>query len=153
MFRPAHAFCSLLLFLAAAPLASAQDTSAADEFLRYVPKDTSLCFVLNGLRGQAARWQKSPWLHSPKIAARAQASPILAEFKNLLKLQVDLKKNLDIDWPTLRDEVLGDAVVFAFQPGPAARRARRAPDPTLMMPRYSTSSSKVSIACRRRPAS
>ena len=99
----------------------AQDTSARDELLRYIPKGTGLCFVVHDLRGQAARWDKSPWIQALKKSALAQAFIDTPEFKNLLKLQLDLKKHLDIDWPTLRDEVLGDAVVFAYQPGPPGK--------------------------------
>jgi Protein of unknown function (DUF3352) len=115
-YRPILLTHFALLGLCIPSLCRAQDTTAADELLRYVPKETSLCFVLNDLRGQVARWDKSPWMQLLKKSPLAQAFVDTPEFKNLLKLQVDLKKNLDIDWPTLRDEVLGDAVVFAYQP-------------------------------------
>ncbi len=115
-YRPRLLALVALLGLGVPSVCRAQKVSAADELLRYVPKDTSVCFVLNDLRSQAVRWDKSPWMQLLKKSPLAQALVDTPEFKNLLKLQVELKKTLDIDWPTLRDEVLGDAVVFAYQP-------------------------------------
>src|SRR5207244_3958863 len=34
-----------------------------------------------------------------------------------LKINQDLQTYLCVDWPSLRDDVLGDAVVYAFEPG------------------------------------
>ena len=32
--------------------------------------------------------------------------------------QAEVKKHLDLDWPTLRDDILGDTLILAYSPGP-----------------------------------
>jgi hypothetical protein len=43
------------------------------------------------------------------------------EAKQIAALKGELKKRLNVDWPTLRDDILGDAVLFAYRPGTAAK--------------------------------
>jgi hypothetical protein len=89
----------------------------SEELLRYVPKDFGLCLVVNNLRAHAAQWDKSPWIKALKESTLGRSFVDAPELKELVKYQQDLQKHLDIDWPTLRDEVLGDAVVYAYKPG------------------------------------
>jgi hypothetical protein len=110
----------LITFGSAAPCL-AQAPSPREELLRHVPKDLGLCFVLNDLRGHAANWERSDWIKALKESALGQAFFAAPELKELLRFEQGLKKDLDIDWPTLRDDVLGDAVVFAYQPGSSSK--------------------------------
>ncbi len=82
-----------------------------------MPPDTGLCLVVNNLRAHVASFEKSRWLtiyNDSEFRKTLFAAP---EFQNLLKFKEDIEKHLGIPWPTLRDEVLGDAVVFAYRPG------------------------------------
>lgn len=109
----------LAVLLGSAPRCPAQAPLPAEELLRYVPKDFSLCLVVNDLRGYAAKWGNSPFMNALKESSLGHALLDAPEFKDLVKFQQDLHKHFDIDWPTLRDEVIGDAVVYAYRPGKA----------------------------------
>jgi hypothetical protein len=108
----------LLLLALVAPLAAA---TPRDELLRYVPEDVGFCWVLNDLRGHTARFLASPfverWRRSPQAASLAR-SPEVAQ---LLKVESELRKKLGLSSTELRDDVLGDAVVFAYRPGPPGK--------------------------------
>ncbi len=90
--------------------------SAAAELLQRVPDDLGLCLVIGDLRGQVERWQKTPWL--PKLQDNPLVKNLLGgkELRDIQKFEDELKKHLDIDFAFLRDDILGDAVVFAYQP-------------------------------------
>lgn len=102
---------ALLLIAGAATPASA---APRDELLRLVPEDAGFCLVVSDLRGLA----KSPFLE------RFQASPLgkgLAkspEWAKLLQAEKQVKANLGADFAQLRDDILGDTVVFVYRPGP-----------------------------------
>jgi hypothetical protein len=111
--------CACTWFVLASPPCLAQGTTARDELLRLVPKDTAICLVVHDLRG-----------HSQHLAAwydRLQRSPLgkglveAPEFRKLARFEDDLKTLLNFDWPRLRDDILGDAVVFAYRSGPPDR--------------------------------
>lgn len=108
--------CLVLLF-GSAVHCPAQAPLPAEELLRYIPKDFSLCLVINDLRGAAAKWGSSSFVKSLRESSLGQALLDAPEFKDLVKFQQDLHKHFAIDWPTLRDDVLGDAVVYAYRPG------------------------------------
>jgi hypothetical protein len=112
----------LALALLAGLLAGrATAASPRDELLRFVPDDAGFCLVVQNLRAQAADLLASPfvqqWSRSP-LAAGLAAS---AEWKQVVRAEAELRKILGVDWPTLRDDVLGDAFVFAYRPGPAGK--------------------------------
>src|SRR5262249_43531897 len=94
----------------------AQTPSAAEEMLGLVPEDMSLCLLVQDLRDHADKFQKTPWaklLKGPFAVAVMQSK----EFKPLAKLEEDLPRLLGVAWPQLRDEILGDALVFAYRHG------------------------------------
>src|SRR5437879_6210071 len=97
---------------------SSFSASPRDELLRLVPDDTGFCLVVQDLRDQLARLQRSPF------AARFAASPFgrgvlgAPEAKKLAELDRQLTTALNLTWAQLRDDVLGDAVVLAYTPGP-----------------------------------
>jgi hypothetical protein len=110
-FRPAL----LSLLLLAAP-AAAQAPSARDELLRLVPDDAALCLVVTDLRTQGDKLMQSPWVKALKDAPFAKALGDSPEMLKLSAVQKLILSRLQVDWPTLRDEILGDAVVFAYRP-------------------------------------
>jgi hypothetical protein len=126
------AVAGLLLVLAPCPAAAPRD-----ELLRLVPDDVGLCFLVQDLRGAS-----DALLHSP-AAQEFRKLPLAATLANspdLAKLtQVDghLRKTLHMDWARLRDDILGDALVFAYRPAAAGRPEQdvmlvRARDPELL---------------------
>src|SRR5262249_12051823 len=120
--RHAGRFASLagaaLLFLAAAPLPAA---SPRDELLRFVPDDVGLCMVLQDLRGHTARLLDSPFVAGLRGSPRGAALGQNKEAANLVQAQAKLTAQFGLDWRRLRDDVLGEAVVFAYRPGPPGK--------------------------------
>jgi hypothetical protein len=110
----------LSCLLLAAP-ATAAAATPRDELLRYVPDDVGFCLVLQDLRGHAADLAHSPFV------AQLRDSPLGAtirgaqELTRLDALEARLKKHLGVDFAQLRDDVLGDALVFAYRPGPPGK--------------------------------
>lgn len=90
--------------------------SPRDELLALVPGDSGFCFVVNQFRGQLDKWQASPWVKGLRTSIVGQAFLSAPETQQLFRLQEVLKRRLDVDWPSLRDDVLGDAIVFAYRP-------------------------------------
>src|SRR5947209_5346975 len=88
-----------------------------DELLRLVPGDAGFCVVLNDLRGQLAQLQSSPFaarLAASHLGVAFRAAP---EAQKLIALERQLSEAVGVTWLQLRDEILGDAVVFAYVPG------------------------------------
>ena len=112
----------LVLALAAAAGTPAAGAAPRDELLRFVPRDVAFCLLVQDLRGHADALRSSPFLaqfrESPVGAALAN-SP---EVKKLAQLGGDLRKHLGVGWEQLRDDVFGDAVAFAYRPGPPDRQ-------------------------------
>ena len=92
-----------------------------EQLLRYVPEKVGFCLVLGDLRGHSDALFESPFveqfLHSPLGKALALSD----EVKQLAKFETDLKDLLGVDWKQLREEILGDAVVLAYRPGPPGK--------------------------------
>jgi hypothetical protein len=89
--------------------------------LRLVPADAGFVAVVQDLRDQLARLERSPF------AARFAASPLgravrdTPEARKLAALDRQLRTHLGVSWPQLRDDILGDAVVLAYTPGPPGK--------------------------------
>jgi hypothetical protein len=92
-----------------------------DELLRLVPSDAGFCVVVQGLRDQAARLEKSPAVARLAKSPYGQAVRESPEAKRLAKLDEELRQNLNVSWAQLRDDILGDAVVLAYSPGPPGK--------------------------------
>src|SRR5438874_1561010 len=109
-----HLWAALLLgFIASAlPIHAAKPR---DEVLRLVPDDVGFCFLIQDLRGHARAFLESPFfarLRSSALGRELAASP---HAQKLAEVEKHLKKSLDLSWQTLCDDILGDAVVFAFR--------------------------------------
>lgn len=97
--------------------APAVAASPRDELLRYVPADVGFCLVVQNLRDKLGDVAASPLAQH---VGKGGGIPLLAgsaEWKQLAEAEKYLKKHLGVGWADLRDDLLGDAFVFAFQPG------------------------------------
>jgi hypothetical protein len=104
--------------LAATPAWSA---APRDELLRLVPDDVAFCLVVQDLRGHVAALKESPFakqFNASPVGKLIAASPELAKLRDVEQF---LKQHLGTDWAQLRDDILGDAVVFAYRPGPPGK--------------------------------
>ena len=110
-------FLVLLLWLAAVPFAAAQAAPFRYDLLNLLPDDFAFCVVMHDLRGHADRWERSDWLKGFRASPLARTLFETAEIQQLKKVQADLKKHFDVDWPTLRDDILGDTLILAYTPG------------------------------------
>jgi hypothetical protein len=99
----------------------ARAATPRDELLRFVSPDAGFCLVIQDLRSHAAALRDSPFrehlLRSPLGGFLRDAQ----EFIRLSKADEEFKKLLGVDWQGLRDDVLGDALVFAYRPGPPGK--------------------------------
>jgi hypothetical protein len=116
----ARLFAALLFVVLAAWPASAQEPPIA-ELLRRVPEEMPLCLLLNDLRGQSERLRQQAWFEKAKDNPLVQAFLDSREFRDLRSFEAEVRKHIGVDVQTLRDDIFGDAVVFAFQPGSPGR--------------------------------
>ncbi|MHB1423690.1 MAG: hypothetical protein ACYC3I_10955 [Gemmataceae bacterium] len=120
-----HRFFARLCFLCVLcdSVVSSSSRAAAprDELLRLVPDSVGFCLVVQDLRGHAAALLTSPFLEklsqSP-VAVKIRNSP---DLKKLDRLESHMKEKLGLDWTRLRDDILGDALVMAYRPGPPGK--------------------------------
>jgi hypothetical protein len=92
--------------------------SPRDELLRLVPGDAGYCLIIGDLRDHTAKILDSSWWKALRESPLGRAVANSAEMRKLDKvLGSDLRRHLQIDWPRLRDDILGDAVAFAYRPG------------------------------------
>jgi hypothetical protein len=108
----------LLAWLVTVPFAAAQSAPFRYDLLSWLPDDFAICIVMHDLKGNAAHWEKSNWLRTFRFSLLGKSLLEGPEMQQLERVQADLKKNLDLDWPTLRDDLLGDTLVLAYSPGP-----------------------------------
>jgi hypothetical protein len=112
-----------VLWVAAALLMAGplQAATPRDELLRFVPDEVGFCFVLQDLRIHAAELAESPFVEQLRRSPLGVALQASNELKQLDKVNNDLRRTLGVGFDQLRDDLLGDAVVFAYQPGPPAK--------------------------------
>lgn len=116
----------LLTLLAAAALPAIARADAADDALRLVPPDTAICVVVRDLRTHGRAVAGSPF------AKWVQQSPLVkqvADPEDLKKVHAFvgfLSEQIGATPEQFLDDVLGDAVVFAYQPGPPGKPAEEA---------------------------
>src|SRR5215471_14763591 len=101
-------FSSILVFAV-----RARAESPRDELLRLVPDNVGFCLLLEDLRGHSVQLRDSPFFQ------QFEKSPIVgllkndADWRNFMAGREKLEALLGIDVQKLRDDILGDAVVFA----------------------------------------
>jgi hypothetical protein len=86
-----------------------------------VPEDVGFCVIVQDLREQFDRLAKSPFAAQFVASPLGQALAKSPELQKLAELDRQLTGNLNLTWAQLRDEILGDAVVLAYTPGPPGR--------------------------------
>ena len=109
----------VLVALACLPMARAANP-ARDDLLKLVPPDTAVCLVVQGLRDRAKAIGESPfstWV-AEKFAPLVNASGDIQKIRDTEKILTTI---LGISTADLRDELLGDAIVLAYQPGPPGK--------------------------------
>jgi hypothetical protein len=135
--NPRRPLLALVLLLAPAVAAAA---TPRDEALRLVPDDVGFCLVLQDLRDHAEALAGSPFVQqfrASPLGIGLQASP---EAVKLFAVENQFRKDLQVDWTRLRDDIFGDAVVVAYRPGPPGAMTKqdqdliviRARDPKLL---------------------
>jgi hypothetical protein len=111
-------FLMLSLWLGLIPFAAAQAAPLREDLLSLLPDDFAVCVVMRDLRGHSARWEQSAWLKTFRSSAVGKSFLDAPEMKQFEHLQSEMKKHLDLDWETLRDDILGDTLILAYRPGP-----------------------------------
>lgn len=114
--RPGWALVGVMAALALAVPAPA--ASPRTDLLRLVPQDVGFCLVVSDLRGHTEKLLASPWIKKLCQSPLAQAVAGSPEFRQLQALEGRIHQRLKISFARLRDDILGDAVVFAYRPGP-----------------------------------
>jgi hypothetical protein len=95
-----------------------------DELLRLVPNDVGFCFVLQDLRAQAQAVLQSPFVDKVRESALAKVIGNAPEVRKLREVENYFRDQFGLDWVRLRDDILGDAVVLAYWPGPPGKPER-----------------------------
>jgi hypothetical protein len=106
------------LLTLATPLRAA---TPRDELLRLVPDSIGFCLVVQDLRDHAAALKDSPFLKQLSESPLGVKLGKSEDLKKLDKIQADLKAKLGLDLNQLRDDVLGDALVCVYRPGPPGK--------------------------------
>jgi hypothetical protein len=110
-------FALVLLAALAGPAAAAP----RDELLRLVPDDVGFCLLLQDLRGHAAALKDSPFVEQFRSSPVGESVRNARELTRLDAIEEKLRKHLGIDWTSLREDILGDALVLAYKPGPPGK--------------------------------
>jgi hypothetical protein len=111
-------FAVLTAVLCCAPLRGA---SPRDELLRYVPEDVGFCLVVQDLRASLARVADSPFARRVCEASLVKSLLASDEWAKLRKVEGYLSRHLGVSFASLRDDLLGDAFLFAYRPGPPGK--------------------------------
>lgn len=111
----------------------------AEELLRLVPDDVGMCFLVQDLRPHAQALLRSEFGKKFLASPLGQSLAAAPEAKKILRFNEELEKHLQVTLPQLRDEILGDALVFAYWPGPPGKPEQeqgifllKAPNPKLL---------------------
>ncbi|HLJ93589.1 MAG TPA: DUF3352 domain-containing protein [Gemmataceae bacterium] len=99
----------------------AQAASPREELLHLVPEDVGFCLVLENLSTHGKALANSPFVdqfRSSPLGATIRNAP---ETEKLTALDQFLQKYLDLTAAQLCDEILGDALVVAYRPGPPGK--------------------------------
>src|SRR5437868_3919216 len=111
----------LYLLTACCSVSTALAGSPRDELLRLVPEDVGFCLVLENLGGHGKALADSPFV------AQFRASPLgtmlhnAPEAQKLTGLDHFLQRYLDLTSAQLRDDILSEALVLAYRPGPPGK--------------------------------
>ncbi|HMF16082.1 MAG TPA: hypothetical protein VKE98_02695 [Gemmataceae bacterium] len=105
-------------FLTLACPCAAQTTAPREDILRLVPPDTGVCLVVSDLRGHWPKVRDAAWIKNLRESSLGKVLAADPQMARLRQVDSDLKKHLDVDVAQLRDDILGDLMVFAYKPAP-----------------------------------
>jgi hypothetical protein len=142
----------LVLVLGGVPVLRA--ATPRDELLRFVPENTAFCLVFQDLRTRWADLRNSPFAEQFRQSG-LPGVPLSEEDRlKLDRFEKHLEK-VGLDWARLRDDILGDALVLAFRPGPPGQpqqdkglfllRAQNAQALTDLITRFNDSQKKADV--------
>src|SRR5262249_17200175 len=97
--------------------ATAPLPTSRNELLRFVPADPGFCMIFQWRRTQQAAAQADA-VGGHLLRALQGAALSEADQKKLDEIKTKLLDPLGLDWVQLRDDVLGEALIFAYRPGP-----------------------------------
>lgn len=117
--RSLLSWCCLAVLLA--PFGSLWASTSRDELLRYVPDDVGFAVVVDRLREQATALAESPFAEQLRRSPLGMSIAASADLQKLLKTERDLQQVFGLNWTRLRDDILGEALVFAYRPGPPGK--------------------------------
>ena len=109
-----HCPFALLLAVGMAPIARANPTQ---ELLRSVPPESTICFVAQDWSTHSQRIAASPFLVRLKESDLGQSLLNPDAMGKIFALESVLTDALHLSVGQLRDDILGDAIVYAYQPG------------------------------------
>lgn len=112
---------SLVVAALTAVLTPVRAETPRDELLRYLAPDVGFCLAVQDFRGRLAELSGSPFAEQWRRSTLGREVLASREWKQVGDLTAALEKHLGISWTQLSDEVLGDAVVLAFRPGPPGK--------------------------------
>jgi hypothetical protein len=101
--------------LLAASATAAVAMSPRDELLRCVPADIGFCLVLQDMRAHAAQLAESPLIEQLRRSPLGASLRGGGEWAKLIDIEAKVRAQLGVDWTRLHDDILGDAVVFAYR--------------------------------------
>jgi hypothetical protein len=114
----------LVPLLALAVGLPARAAAPRDEALRLVPPDAGFCLVIQDLRGHADAFLNSPFVEGFLKSSLGVAAGGAPETQKLTEAEAFLQKVLGVSAARLRDDILGDAVVLTYWPGPPGHPER-----------------------------
>jgi hypothetical protein len=94
--------------------------------LRFVSGDAAFCFVARDLREHARDLADSPFVAALRKTPAGDAIARSDEVAKIARFQEQIEHQLQIDWDRLRDDIFGDAVAFAYWPGPPGKAEQEA---------------------------
>lgn len=157
-FRAWPAYALLITAVAVAPVRA---LPPRDELLRLVPEDVGFCLVVQDLRGHLDKVLASPCVAQWRASPLGQTVAGAPETQKLLATAAYFRERLKIDWNSLRNDILGDAVVLAYWPGPDGKeerergvalvRAGNVPALVTLMERLNTAQKEAGTPIRTRP--
>jgi hypothetical protein len=89
-----------------------------DELLRLVPGDAGFCLVIQNLRTHADNIAHSPFAAQFRKSSIGIALADSPELKKIENVEQEIKKHLGVTADQLREDIYGDAIVFAYRPAP-----------------------------------
>ena len=110
-----------VLLLTSAP---ARALASGEKLLRLVPENMALCLLVEDLRAHASAFLASPFLKQFLISPFGKELLASAEIAKLREVDSFVQKKLQITVTQLRDDILGDAIVLAYSPGPVDKPDR-----------------------------